>query len=103
MKESSLDLLEVVLKDDLKIPLSMNEKELLEQFDDEIKKSALAVIEEGSYFDETLKLINKIIDDASSLSNEEQKIIKIKCQNKIETMEKRFDSINYLSKNGRNI
>lgn len=88
MKEKAFDLIEVVLKKELEIPLSSSEQKYLLNIDDIALEVVKTVIEESSYKDEVLRLINSILEESSSLPLEQRKNIENKCNQKKLQLEK---------------
>ena len=87
MNTQGIDLLEVILKEHLQIPLTELEENFLNIIDDEAKEAALLLINSSAFVDEITSLSDSIIKKASQLSQEQQDYIKMKCQKKIEELE----------------
>lgn len=88
MKLKSFDIIEVMLKKELKIPLSKEESEWLSQVDEETKESIKMIINESSYEDEIIRLMNHILEKSLTLPEEEQQYIKNRCCEKKKQLEK---------------
>lgn len=88
MKLKSFDIIEVMLKKELKIPLSKEESEWLSQVDEETKESIKMIINESSYEDEIIRLMNHILEKSLTLPKEEQQYIKNRCYEKKKQLEK---------------
>lgn len=80
MSNKKIDIIEIFIKNDLDIPLENEEIEWLNNLDDETKKAAIELINNNSYIDEIVKILNKIIIESKNLSDMEQENIKEKCE-----------------------
>lgn len=80
MNNKNIDIIEVFIKKDLDIPLNKTEIEWLTNLDEEAKRMAIELINNSSYLDEIIKVMNHIIEESLELSEEEQLTIKEKCE-----------------------
>lgn len=76
------DLIEVILKQNLNIPLTDSELQWLDTIDDTTKNTVCDLIHDSSYYDEVLKLLDCLMKRAENLPYEEQIDIKNKCMSK---------------------
>lgn len=83
----SFDLIEIILKQKLQIPLTDSELRWLDNVDMDIKKTASQLIDSKSYLEEIVKTLNYLIEKANHLPKEEQTDIKNKCMAKKKELE----------------
>ena len=83
---NKIDLFEVVLKDDLDILLTPAERVYLDEMEDEIKQPIYLLVNNDAFLDQIEDCIEKIIRKASVLSEEEQKYISQKCEERIRNL-----------------
>lgn len=83
MNAIKFDIIEVMLKIQLKIPLTEEEKKWINNIDNDIKEATLIVLDDDSYADELLRSIHNILISIGSLSLEEQQYVKARCEEKI--------------------
>ena len=87
MSLEHFDIIEVFLKKDLDIPLTKKEEEWFNSMDDETKKSVFELVNNFSYLEELLKVMDKIKEKSITLSTEEQQYIETKCKLKKKKLE----------------
>ena len=87
MKSQNFDVLEVILKNDLGIPLDEKEEEWLKLVDDEMKSSLFDLVNSQSFLEEIKNIVRNIIAKSSELSKEQQQTIKRKCEERIKKLE----------------
>lgn len=73
------DIIEVVLKQNIGIKLTEQEENYLKTIDDEVENTIMVLINDSSYLDEVIKLLDHIIQKSSNLPIDEQNVIKEKC------------------------
>lgn len=78
-----LDIIEIVLKKDLKIPLNELEEKLFNNLDEQIKNDLFDLVNSSSFLDEIENVVENIIKKSYLLPPEEQNYIKTKCNEKI--------------------
>lgn len=83
MNAIKFDIIEVMLKIQLKIPLTEEEEKWINNIDNDIKEATLIVLDDDSYADELLRSIHNILISIGSLSLEEQQYVKARCEEKI--------------------
>lgn len=79
MNVQQFDIIEVVLKQNLKIKLTEEETRWLENIDEELKNTVIDLISDESYLDDIISLLDRMIQKASLLPLDEQADIKQKC------------------------
>ena len=84
---SGLDMIEVVLKKDLKIPLNELEEKCLSNIDEQTKQEIFELVNNCAYLDEIKNLVEHIKKTSLFLSVEEQDYIKTKCEERIQNLE----------------
>ncbi len=89
MKSQNFDVLEVILKNDLRLPLEKKEEEWLKQIDDETKESFIDLLNSPSFLEEIKDLSENIIAKSLKFTEEEQEIIRKKCEERIKQLEGR--------------
>lgn len=89
MKSQNFDVLEVILKNDLRLPLEKKEEEWLKQIDDETKESFIDLLNSPSFLEEIKDLSENIIAKSLKFTEEEQEIIRKKCEERIKQLEER--------------
>lgn len=83
MKENRIDLIEVILKQEIGYPLTPEEELYLSKMDEDVKEMVHdLIVDKKSQTDIDLH-IDKIMDSLEKLPVEQQKIIKMNYQNKI--------------------
>lgn len=87
MNTEHIDIIEVFLKKDLDIPLTETEKNWYDNMDDETKQSVFALVNNISYLEELIKVMEKIKSKAIHLPKEEQQKIQEKCEEKKHSLE----------------
>lgn len=80
-----IDIFEVVLKKDMKISLTKQEQSFYDSLDETIKDAVIELINTPSYIDEVEKTCRSIILK-SKASQEEQRDIKEKCEERIKSL-----------------
>lgn len=83
MTNKKMDIIEIVLKEDLKILLDPEERTYLDSLDDVFKQEIFDLVNNENYIDEIEQLANTIIKKASLLPEEQQRYIKEKCSHRI--------------------
>jgi len=87
MEREHVDIVEVFLKKDLDIPLTEVEEKQFNSMDDDARQTLFELVNNSSYIEELVRLINKINNDSSSLPIEEHQIIQEKCDRKKQKLE----------------
>lgn len=84
---SGFDMIEIVLKKDLKIPLDDLEEKWLSHIDEQIKNELFDLVNNSVFLDEIKEVIEHIVRKSVTLPKEQQDYIKAKCQERIQKLE----------------
>lgn len=98
MDIEKIDIMEVILKSDLKIPLTIQEEKSIENIDEESKNMIRAVFNDYSYREELIKMCNKIILKLQSNSIKDSDLFIARCKDKIANIENPIDISKNISK-----
>ena len=87
MNNKNSDIIEVFLKKDLDIPLTESEQRFFDDLDIETKTTVFELINNRSFIEELVNVVNNIKNKSWNLPVEEQQVINEKCETKIKKME----------------
>lgn len=86
MSQNKFDIIELMIKKELAIPLTTTEQAYFDDLDDEIKNLTLMLTHDYSYRDEIIRVIENINLDPLTLSEPDKQSIKNRCNNKIKQL-----------------
>ena len=87
METRKIDIMEVILKNDLKIPLTMQEEQLIQTIDEESKEMIRVLFNDDSYKEELIKMCNKIILKLKVSNIKDSDLFIARCMDKISNLE----------------
>jgi len=86
--DKKIDILEIILKEDLKILLDDDEKKQLDSLDQEFILELIDLVNNVDYVDEIERIATKIAKKSSLLPIDQQDYIKRKCLERVNSLKK---------------
>lgn len=103
MKPQGFDIIEIVLKKDLQLPLTPVEETELSNMDNEVIEELLKLVNSSIFLEDVTQLTERIIKEAKLLSIDEQEYIKTKCEERIKKLKYPNKTLNSFDINNKKL